>query len=154
MTVEAQIAFITELVQGLLKEDYFLVEIRIKPNNDIKLFLDADGGVNIAECIACNRKLYKELEESGIYPAGDFALEVSSPGLGEPLKLYRQYVKNLQRQVEVVLKDGQVIEGKMIAVNETGIGVEETKGKNKKKEVINHDLLFDNIKTTKIQVVF
>ena len=52
------------------------------------------------------------------------------------------------------MKDASRIEGKLLEVTEDGIVVEEIKGKNKKKEVIAHSLLFDNIKQTKIQVVF
>jgi ribosome maturation factor RimP len=54
----------------------------------------------------------------------------------------------------VVTKEGLLKEGKLTEVTEDGIMVEETKGKNKKKEVINHTFLFDHIKTTKIQAVF
>jgi ribosome maturation factor RimP len=98
--------------------------------------------------------LYKRLEEAALFPNGDFSLEVSSPGLDEPLKLHRQYRKNIRRQVELVLQDGSKIEGRLVEVSEDGIIVEETRGKNKKKETINHTVLFENIKTTKIQVVF
>ena len=47
-----------------------------------------------------NRALYKKIEEANFFPHGDFSLEVSSPGLDEPLKLYRQYKKNIGRPVE------------------------------------------------------
>ena len=144
------------LVQALLANDsgYFLVEIRIKPTNNLKIFIDGDQGISIEKCVQINRALYKKLEESGLFPTGDFSLEVSSPGLDEPLKLLRQYKKNIGRQVELILQDGSKKEGRLMEVSEDGIIIEETKGKNKKKEVINHTFLFDNIKTTKIQVVF
>jgi ribosome maturation factor RimP len=132
----------------------FLVEVRIKPTNNVKVFLDADAGISIEKCVQYNRALYKKLEESGLFPAGDFSLEVSSPGLDEPLKLHRQYRKNIGRQVELVLQDGTKKEGRLLEVSEDGIIIEEVRGKNKKREVINHAFLFDNIKTTKIQVVF
>jgi ribosome maturation factor RimP len=144
------------LVQALLANDsgYFLVDVRVKPTNNIKIFIDGDQGVSIEKCVQINRALYKKLEELGLFPTGDFSLEVSSPGLDEPLKLLRQYKKNIGRQVELILQDGSKKEGRLMEVAEDGIIVEETKGKNKKKEVINHTFLFDNIKTTKIQVVF
>lgn len=134
--------------------DMFLVEVKIKPTNNIKVFIDADSGVSIEKCINVNRTLYKKLEESGLFPSGDYSLEVSSPGLDEPLKLFRQYKKNIGRNVEVITKEGLRKEGKLVTVSEDGINVEETKGKNKKKEVITHTFLFDHIKTTKIQAVF
>jgi ribosome maturation factor RimP len=98
--------------------------------------------------------LYKKLEEIAFYPDGDFSLEVSSPGLDEPLKSFRQYKKNAGRPVEVLLNDGAKVEGKMLEVNEQEIVVEETKGKNKKKEILLHHLPFESIKSTKIQIVF
>jgi len=144
------------MMQALLagEDSYFLVEVRIKPTNNIKVFLDGDQGISIEKCVQYNRALYKQLEESGLFPGDDFSLEVSSPGLDEPLKLLRQYKKNIGRQVEILLQDGNKKEGRLLEVAEDGIIVEETKGKNKKKEVINHTFLFENIKTAKIQVVF
>ena len=133
---------------------YFLVEIRVKPTNNVKLFLDGDQGVIIEKCISWNRALYKKIEEDNLFPNGDFSLEVSSPGLDEPLKLLRQYKKNVGRPVEVILKDGIKVIGKMTEVGEDTITVEETKGKNKKKEVITHHFQFGQIKSTTIQTVF
>ena len=150
------IKVVESLVQALLANDsgYFLVEVRVKPTNNLKVFIDGDQGISIEKCVQYNRALYKKLEESGLFPTGDFSLEVSSPGLDEPLKLLRQYKKNIGRQVELILQDGSKKEGRLMEVSEDGVIVEETKGKNKKKEVINHTFLFDNIKTTKIQIVF
>ena len=147
---------IEQMIQDLLAVDpaYFLVEIKIKPTNNVKIFIDGDQGVTIEKCISWNRALYRKLEETNLFPNGDFSLEVSSPGVDEPLKLFRQYKKNIGRSVEVILKDGMKITGKMIDVQETAITVEETKGKNKKKEVLQHIFQFDNIKSTKIQTVF
>ena len=89
-----------------------------------------------------------------MFPDGNFSLEVSSPGLDEPLKLYRQYVKNTGRKVEVLLNEGTRLEGTLKKVEETGIEVETETGKNRKKEVVSHTIAFDKIKTTKIQIVF
>ena len=156
MNTDQQIGRLEGLVNEILdhEDGYFLVDIRIKPTNNIKVFLDGDFGVSIEKCVSVNRKLYKLLEEKEIYPNGDFSLEVSSPGLDEPLKLHRQYIKNINRPVEVTLKDGVKTEGILKAVEEGHILVEETRGKNKKKETVEHIIPFDNIKTTKIQVVF
>jgi len=153
MSIESQLE---ALVLEILEPDpaYFLVEIRIKPTNNVKVFLDGDTGISIEKCIAVNRAMYKRLEGSGMIPDDDFSLEVSSPGLDEPLKLFRQYVKNKGRKVEVVQKDGIKIEGKMLEVNEKEIELEEVKGKNKKQEIIRHLIPFESIKSTKIQIVF
>ena len=153
-TTEARI---TAMLEPLLEStDMFLTSIRIKPTNNVKVYLDGDKGISIETCVRYNRALYKRLEESGLFPDGDFSLEVSSPGLDEPLKLLRQYKKNIGRQVELVLQDGTKKEGRLLEVTEDGVIIEEIKikGKNKKKEVLNHTFLFDNIKATKIQIVF
>jgi len=134
--------------------DTFLVEIRIKPTNNVKLFLDSDNGMSLDRLIRYNRKLYSDLEETCFFPGGDFSLEVSSPGLDEPLKLRRQYLKNIGRGVEVTRIDGVKIEGKLLEVSETEIVVEEEKGKGKKKELVQHTIPLDQIKTTTIQIKF
>ena len=134
--------------------EYFVVDVRIKPTNNIKLFVDGDNGVPVEKLVAFNRNLYPRLEGANLFPDNDFSLEVSSPGVGEPLKQHRQYKKNVGRKVEVILTDGTKLEGNLTAAKDSGITVEETKGKGKKQEVITHEILFDNIKTTKIQVVF
>ena len=156
MSSEATTGVITQMMTQLLAEDpgYFLVEVKINPTNNIKVFLDADTGVSIDKCVKYNRALYKLVEESGIFPDGNFSLEVSSPGLDEPLKLIRQYIKNTGRNVEVLLQDGSKVEGKLMAVTDAAIQVEEVKGKNKKQEVLEHTIRIDNIKTTKIQIQF
>lgn len=132
---------------------YFLVEISIKPTNNFKVFVDADQGAAIDQLSKINRVLYKWVEEN-FFPNGDFSIEVSSPGLDEPLKLDRQYFKNVGRFVDVLLKNGIKKEGKLLSVSENEIVIEEQKGHGKKKEMIEHRLLKEEIKTIKIQIKF
>jgi ribosome maturation factor RimP len=134
--------------------DVFLVEVRIKPTNNVKVFLDADNGISTDRLVQFNRRFYRELEEEQVFPNNDFSLEISSPGLDEPLKLNRQYKKNIGRYVEVVQNDGLKTEGKLISAADDQVVVEEEKGKGKKKEMIQHIIPFTNIKTTKIQIKF
>jgi ribosome maturation factor RimP len=147
---------IKDLANAMLSgnADYFLVDVKMRPGNSIRVTLDADSGVSIDKCVEYNRFLYKKIEEASLFPAGDFSLEVSSPGTDEPLRSHRQYLKNRGRKVEVTLQDGSRKEGKLVDVTEDGIILEEISGSKKKKEIVMHTLLFDNIKSTKIQVVF
>jgi ribosome maturation factor RimP len=156
MSKEMHIGELEMLVQGLLEEDptCFLVDLAIKPTNNIKIYLDSDSGLSIDKCVQINRKLYRLFEEKGLFPDGNFSLEVSSPGLDEPLKLHRQFVRHTGRPVHVVLKDGTVKEGVMKQVEKDFIVVSEEKGKNKKKEIVEHIIPFEHVKTTKIQIVF
>ncbi|RYY59256.1 MAG: ribosome maturation factor [Chitinophagaceae bacterium] len=154
--MDGLIQLLEHKISSLIAEDadVFLVEIRIKPTNNIKVFLDADQGISIDRLIRYNRRLYKDLEENNVFPEGDFSLEVSSPGLDEPLKLFRQYQKNIGRFVEVTELDGLKKEGKLLSAIQDAITVEEEKGKGKKKEMIQHIIPFSNIKSTIIQVKF
>ncbi len=156
MIIETQAQAVERMIGGIIAGDpeYFLVEVKIRPTNNIKVFLDGDKGIPIEKCVAYNRQLYKMLEETELFPTDDFSLEVSSPGLDEPLKLIRQYQKNTGRKVEVLLKDGVKIEGLLKAVSETSVEVEETRGKGKKQEIIQHIFPLESIKSTKIQIVF
>src|SRR5687767_15180237 len=124
MNIENQIEAAERKVNEMLNElpGYFLVELSIKPTNNIKVFVDADQGATIDQLSKLNRALYKWIEEN-LYPNGDFSIEVSSPGLDEPLKLDRQYLKNIGRFVEVLLKDGIKKEGKLLSVSENEIKI-------------------------------
>ena len=154
MTQDTQIQAVEKLIGPLLYDDIFLVSIKVKPTNNFKIYLDADSGLGIEKCIKINRALYKIMEEMGMYPDGDFSLEVSSPGLDEPLKLLRQYKKNMGRDVEVTLKDEVKKEGKLTAVTEEHITIEYAEGKGKKAIVKTDEIPFDSIKQTKIQIKF
>jgi len=156
MQTETQIQAITTMINELLEQHlgHFLVEVRIKPTNNVKVFIDGDEGLPLSDIIKYNRALYKRLEESGLFPADDYSLEVSSPGLDEPLKNNRQFKKNIGRFVEVLFNDTTKKEGKLLEVLEEGIVIETEEGKGKKKVVEQETVLFTDIKATKIQVKF
>ena len=154
MSTESQIQAIEQKIMTLINPDpeNFLVEVRIRPGNNVKVFVDADHGISIDKLARYNRTLYREIEESGLFPNNDFSLEISSPGLDEPLKLHRQYLKNIGRNVEVILKNGIKKEGKLISATDSEIVIEEETGNKKKKEIAQHSFSYDDIKTTKIQI--
>ncbi len=147
---------IETLVGQLLSEteDTFLVSIHIKPTNNIKVFLDADSGLNIDKCVKINRAMYRTIEEKGWYPDGNFSLEVSSPGIDEPFKKFRQYKKNIGRNVAIILNNGNTVEGKLLDVNENLIQLEYTEGKNKKAVTVVKEIPFDQIKQTTVLIAF
>ena len=154
MIEDTQIKTVEALLMPLLIDDIFLVSIRVKPTNNIKIFLDADNGLGIEKCIKINRALYRIMEEKAVYPDGDFSLEVSSPGIEEPLKLHRQYLKNKDRWVDVTRMDDSRVEGKLITVTEELITIEVTEGKGKKMSIRNVEIPFPDIKQTKVQIKF
>ncbi len=151
-SLQAIEALIAKLL--LEMEDVFLVSVRIKPANNIKVYLDADEGLNIDRCVKINRAMYRTIEEEGWYPDGNFSLEVSSPGIDEPLKLLRQYKKNIGRNVEVTMTDENKQEGKLVAVSEETITIEYIEGKNKKAVTVTKEMPLDQVKQTIVQIAF
>lgn len=156
MILDTKQKAIEDFVNARLKgsEDVFLVEVKVIPGNNIKVFLDADNGITIEKCIKINRALYKQIEESDLFPNGDFSLEVSSSGVDEPLKLHRQYKKNIGRKVEVTMNDGTKKEGKLSEVNDEEIIIEEKAGQGKKAVSKTTNILFNQVMHTKVLVTF
>ena len=145
---------IEELLLPIIEgTDIFVVSISIKPINNIKIFLDADEGFAIAKSTMVNKKLRRQIDELELFPEGDYSLEVSSPGVDEPLKWKRQYIKNIGRNIELTLNDEQVVLGKIVAVEDENISLEVT-ADTKKKEISTVEVLFENIKQAIIQISF
>ena len=153
---------IEDFVAGITSKSgtVFPVEIKISPANDIKVFLDADDGITIEKCTSVNKALYKYIEETGLFQDGNFSLEVSSPGVDEPLKLHRQYIKNTGRKVEVLMNDGNKIEGILLNAGDDAITIEESfdklrmKGKGNKTTIKSTTILFNQIKHTTVLITF
>ncbi len=154
MSTDNNLETIKKLLLPLLEDDIFLVDMKVKPTNNFKIFLDADSGLGIEKCIKINRALYKQIEALELYPEGEFSLEVSSPGIEEPLKMHRQYVKNTGRSVEVIMNDDSKREGKLLEVNEDNIVLEFTEGKGKKAVTQQLPVAFSDIKQTIVQIKF
>ncbi len=153
MTNEAIIAKVHSLLEPLMDEtDLFVTGIHVKPTANIKVFIDADSGLTVEKSIRINRKLRAAIEEEGMFPEGDFSLEVSSPGVGEPLTAHRQYVKNIGRLLEVEKTDGMIVTGFLRAVADEALTLE-VKGT---KKVLPHEatIPLTDVKTATVQVVF
>ena len=110
----------------------------------------------ISRCVAISRMIEDELDRD-LY---DFSLQVSTPGLDQPLKIRPQYEKNVGREVAVQQHDGHKIEGTLTAVSDDGIVVEHTEkrrieGRKAKEWVTDrHELGWDAIATTKVKISF
>jgi ribosome maturation factor RimP len=146
---------IREWTEPLLEgTDIFIVDIKLKPINNIKLFLDADEGLSVSKSAGVNRKLRVLIDESGMFPEGDFSLEVSSPGVDEPLLHTRQYAKNIGREVLVTMQDAEAPEvlGVLKEASEEKLLLEVTQGK--KKEITMVEVPLASIKKTVVQIKF
>jgi len=114
ITEEQIIDLVHEHIQG---SDIFLVEAVVKPGNLIRVHVDRPDGISIGECAAISRFLNGQLDRE----VEDYSLEVSSPGISAPFKVVQQYEKNVGRTIEVRLKDGERLEGRLERVDERSI---------------------------------
>ena len=150
----------TEKIEEFVKhfitktDGLFLIEVKSAPGNKITVLLDGDKGVTIENCTAVNKALYKFIEETQLFGENNFSLEVSSFGVDRPLVLLRQYKKNIGRTVEVVLTDGQKLEGKLLDANEEQIIIEQKTGKGNKMTTKTTTILFNQIKHTTVLITF
>jgi ribosome maturation factor RimP len=115
-----------ETVKGKIEEwlrpeleerNLYLVEIKFPMGRQIDVYIDSDTGVQISECATISRLLEKKLDESGLVP-DNYILEVSSPGMTNPLKLPRQYKRRIGSVLEVVKTDGTQLEGELVEAEE------------------------------------
>lgn len=104
MQVEKRVAALVE-EKIADRPELFLVEVKMLPNNKLIIHVDGDEGISIQDCVAISRHVGFHLEEENAIEQA-YNLEVSSPGVGEPLKLIRQYNKNIGRTVSIKLKEG------------------------------------------------
>lgn len=136
--------------------DCFIVDIKIN-NTKVEIFLDSDSSITFEKCRRVSRMVEAVLDEKQ-WLGEKYMLDVSSAGVGKPLKFVRQYVKNIGRNVEVKTHDGEKVKGTLSAANEEQITVtyEETvkEGKKKKKIVVDQEIPMESVKETKIKVSF
>ncbi len=145
---------IYSLLEPLLEgSDIFIVSIKVKPVNNLKVFLDADDGFSIDKCTSVNRRLYAQIEAVNLFPDGDFSLEVSSPGVDEPLMQLRQYRKNTGRKVTVTDDEGVDKTGILKEVTDEEITLEIKPAKQKESLIITQ-IPFSKIKKTVVQIIF
>jgi ribosome maturation factor RimP len=133
----------------------YLVDIKISPAR-VQVFVDKPTAIKIEDCAEISRYLHQQLEESGFWE--NHELEVSSPGMDEPLKVLQQYQKRIGKEISVITFDGLKHKGILKAATDIEITMEETviRKVDGKKEKITHTLQlpFSMIKETKIEFSF
>jgi len=142
---------IAELVNEKLTDDQFLVDVKVSTSNVIDIMVDSDTGISINQIVEISRFIESNLDRE----VEDFELSVFSAGLSEPLSLVRQYKKNIDKEIDVLLTSGQKLTGILIKADDQGIDLEvTTKEKSegsKKKELVTrvHSLGYPEIKEAK-----
>lgn len=149
-----------------INPEAFIVDIELKRSNNSTLFVrvDTDQGISLAACSKISRSLGRKLDEMKEmdFP---YRLEVSSPGVGFPLKLHRQYIQNVGRCLRVTRLDGEIQEGvllevdaKMVQLGPLPIKGKKKKNKKAKAAPAEHDtgpkqIAFSEIKESKVIIV-
>lgn len=105
-------------------KDCFLVEIKESPSgNKLDVYIESDDQLSYGVLRKISRGLEAEIEENGWMPE-KYTLDVSSPGVGRPLKHHRQYIKNIGRNIEIDLASGETTNGKLIRAEEEEVEIE------------------------------
>ena len=126
----------------------FLVELELKPNNIIVAYVDSDKGLSIDQIKMINRQIESDLDRDD----EDFNLTVSSPDLNRPLKIWRQYKKNIGRDLKVKFKDRQ--EEGMLEKVETDYLVLSIPNKKKSAPNVELEIQFADIAEAKVAIRF
>lgn len=102
---------VQELIDQTLESQssLFLIDLTISSDNKINVVIDGDKGVTLQDCIAVSRAVEHNLDRE----EQDFSLEVASAGATTPLKMLRQYNKNIGRKLKVVTTEQQTIEAEL-----------------------------------------
>lgn len=138
--------------------DIFVVDIEVRPGNDISVELDSDSGVSLDACAEISRNIEAALDRD----KEDFSLEVGSASITAPFKAPRQYAKYIGKEVEVLTTDGKKLTGTLVEAN-TGEGtftvevptkVKAPGAKRATTEMVAHSLRMDECKYVKYHLVF
>ena len=134
----------------------FLVDVVVSDGSNIRVIVDHDENTSIQFCMGLSRHIESSLDRE----LHDFSLDVLSPGLDQPLKLHRQYVKNVGREVAVMPVEGAKIEGVLTMVEEDHFVVQTREKRRiegrKAKEWVeeDHRFAFADVHWTKVNISF
>jgi len=134
--------------KSLSGTDKFLVDLKISADNRINVAIDGDNGITIDDCIELSRAIENSLDRD----EEDFELNVASAGLDSPLKMKRQYKKNIGRDLTVVTFEGDSFEGQLITADDENISLKLPGKKNAALEPVT--IPYSEINTAKIVIKF
>lgn len=135
------------------EQGVFLVELTLTGSGRVKILalIDSESGVTIDQCTKFSRSVTQETDLIAELDEG-YVIEVSSPGIDRPLEFPFQYKKNVGRKIRVTLDGNEETEGELLTATEEGFSVK-LPGL-KKKEFINQEYQYNEVKKAKIIVSF
>ena len=154
MTFKDQI--VLHLNNALLeKPEIFLIDLSVSESYKVTVTLDGDKGIILQDCIDISRAIENNIDREEV----DYSLEVASVGVGSPLKMVRQYIKNIGRTL-IVKTNSETIEAELVDVNKEMIVLSwETRepkkiGKGKETVIKRQEILHADIKEAVVTVNF
>lgn len=142
--------------QGIAdKPAIFLIDLTISESQKIMVTLDGDQGVSLQDCIDISKVIDNNLDRE----EHDYSLEVASAGVSTPLKLVRQYKKNIGRVLKVKT-NAEKFEAKLENANDEFItltwSAREPKKVGKGKETVEKkiDIPYSEIKEAMVTITF
>ncbi|GGE18781.1 ribosome assembly cofactor RimP [Psychroflexus salis] len=133
----------------------FVVSLDVTNANHIKVVIDGDQDVSISDCMAVSRAIEHELDRD----EEDFAVEVTSFGVGEKLMFPRQFIKNVGRKLDVET-DKEKIKADLVSATSQAIRLtwkaREPKPVGKGKHTVDKEveLAYADIKQAKVMITF
>lgn len=138
----------------LVEENLYLVDVIFtpaKPKQKLQVLVDGkESSVSIDQCASISRQLGSYFEENEEAIDGAFVLEVSSPGLDQPFKVEEQYIKNLGREVRIIMDGGHEAQGVLKKYNSSSVTLEYKENK----EQITKEFPTAEILKTKLVIKF
>lgn len=148
---------IEALVAEVLTDSQFVVDMTIDASNRIYIEVDdRNAPISISDCIKVSRGVEHNLDRE----EEDFSLEVTSPGLDRPFKVFDQYLKNIGRPVKVKDTSGKVHKGTLTQATPDELTLEYKEKRRiegrKAKEWVTEtiSLPMEDVKETFIEIVF
>jgi len=127
---------IGEWLVPLLEEmGLFLVDVKTAGKAKVEVYADGDTGITISQCADISRFLEQHLDGSGLV-SDHYTLDVSSPGMDNPLRVPRQYRKRIGRTLHIIRTDGTEIEAELVAADDQKIKLRELAKPEKKKKKV------------------
>ena len=131
---------------------FFLEEVHIASPGKrrvVTCVVDGENNLNLDEVTSVSREIAAILDEAPFMGDTPFTLEVTSPGVDRPLTEPRHWAKNKTRLARVVMVNGDVIAGRIMAVHDAGVSL--LVGEKDPKEVV---VSFADIKRALVEIEF
>jgi ribosome maturation factor RimP len=147
---DTAVTAVSEAVSGRLAElglDLEAVELTPAGKRRVlRIAIDKDGGVTLDDVAAATRAINDSIDSSDAMGEQPYTLEVTSRGVDRPLTEPRHWRRNRTRLVKVATAEATALEGRLVEVDDDGIGVES--------DGVVTRLAWDRVASGRVQVEF